>query len=107
MRNVGTMRRRMLSRERATPPAILFHSTSHNAADAITRDGLKPISRQYVHLSVDRAAALEVGRRKSQVPVLFEIEARAAHDSGVAFYTGNEKVWFADFVPACSLRVVT
>jgi putative RNA 2'-phosphotransferase len=96
-----------LSRERATPPTILFHSTSPNAADAITDDGLRPMSRQYVHLSVDKATALEVGRRKSQVPVLFEIEARAAHDSGVAFYTGNERVWLADFVPARFLRVVT
>jgi len=96
-----------LRRERATPPAILFHSTSANAADAITHDGLKPMSRQYVHLSVDRATALEVGRRKSRAPVLFEIEARAAHESGVPFYSGNEKVWLADFVPARFLRVVT
>ncbi|MEP7053596.1 MAG: RNA 2'-phosphotransferase, partial [Pseudomonadota bacterium] len=96
-----------LRRERATPPAILFHSTSLTAADAITHDGLKPMSRQYVHLSVDKATALEVGRRKSPAPVLFEVEARAAHDSGVAFYTGNEKVWLADFVPARFLRVVT
>jgi len=96
-----------LSRERATPPAILFHSTSPDAADAIMHDGLKPMSRQYVHLSVDKATAFEVGRRKSRVPVLFEIEARAAHDSGVTFYTGNEKVWLADFVPARFLRVGT
>lgn len=96
-----------LRREQATPPAILFHSTSPNAADAITHDGLKPMSRQYVHLSVDKATALEVGRRKSRAPVLFELEARAAHDSGVAFYTGNEKVWLADFIPVRFLRVVT
>lgn len=98
---------RKLRRDRATPPAILFHSTCPDAADAITHDGLKPMSRQYVHLSVDRATALEVGRRKSRMPVLFEIEARAAHDSGVAFYTGNEKVWLADFVPMRFLRTVT
>jgi putative RNA 2'-phosphotransferase len=95
-----------LRRELATPPAILFHGTSPDAADVIRNDGLKPMSRQYVHLSVDRVNALEVGRRKSRMPVLFEIAARTAYDSGVTFYGGNEKVWLADPVPACFIRTV-
>lgn len=95
-----------LRREPATPPAILFHGTSPDAASLIACDGLRPMSRQYVHLSVDVATAREVGRRKSRVPVLFEIDADAARESGVAFYTGNDKVWLADVVPARFLRVV-
>ena len=95
-----------LRREPATPPAILFHGTSSDAASMIAQDGLKPMSRQYVHLSVDKATALEVGRRRSRTPVLFEVEARAAHESGATFYTGNEKVWLADLVPAGLVRVV-
>lgn len=89
-----------LRRESATPPVILFHGTSPDVANAIGREGLKPMSRQYVHLSVDAATALEVGRRKSRAAALFEIDARAAHDDGVAFYAGNEWVWLADLVPA-------
>ena len=96
-----------LRREPATPPAVLFHGTSAEAAPTIEREGLRPMSRQYVHLSVDLATALEVGRRKSRATVLFEIEARAAHDDGVAFYAGNEKVWLADLVPSRFMRVVT
>lgn len=94
-----------LRRERATPPPLLFHGTSPNTLGAIEREGLKPMSRQYVHLSVDRVTALEVGRRKARSPSLLEVDALSAHHSGVIFYAGNEKVWLADFVPARFIRV--
>ncbi|HEX3596016.1 MAG TPA: RNA 2'-phosphotransferase [Polyangiaceae bacterium] len=94
-----------LRRVAGVPPEMLFHGTSPLASEAILRDGLKPMSRQNVHLSVDVATALEVGRRKSRAPVLLHVEARAAHDGGVAFYVGNEKVWLADAVPAEFVRL--
>jgi putative RNA 2'-phosphotransferase len=53
-----------LRRERAAPPAALFHGTSPDAAKVIMHEALRPMSRQYVHLSVDTAMASEVGRRK-------------------------------------------
>jgi putative RNA 2'-phosphotransferase len=95
-----------LRRERGTPPAILFHGTSPEAARAIIRDGLRPMSRQYVHLSVDVATAREVGRRKASTPVLLEIDARRADEVGTPFYEGNDKVWLADAVPAPFLRIM-
>ncbi len=56
--------------------------------------------RQYVHLSVDEATALEVARRKAGRPVILTIQAAEAHAAGVRFYQGNDKVWLADSVPA-------
>jgi putative RNA 2'-phosphotransferase len=93
-----------LKKERAPPPPLLFHGTSPAAAEVILAEGLKAMSRQYVHLSVDTATALEVGRRKHPKPILFELDAQNAHNSGVAFYSGNEKVWLADAIPAQYLR---
>lgn len=55
-----------LRRELAMPPRVLFHATSPDAANVIVQDGLKPMARQYVHLSADTATAWEVGRRKSR-----------------------------------------
>jgi putative RNA 2'-phosphotransferase len=95
-----------LRRERGTPPPVLFHGTSPEAAKVILHDGLRPMSRQYVHLSVDTAMAREIGRRKSKMPVLIEIDARGAHEAGVVFYEGNERVWLADVVPMRFMRVV-
>ncbi len=87
-----------LQRRRATPPSILFHGTAPGVAEIILRDGLRPMGRQYVHLSVDNQGALEVGRRKASHPVLLRVRALAAHQRGEVFYVGNEKVWLADFI---------
>jgi len=89
-----------LKRQPAEPPAALFHGTSMAWAEEILRDGLKPMRRQYVHLSVDEETARQVGRRKGESPVLLSVDAAAAHREGVVFYTGNEKVWLADSAPS-------
>ncbi|MBX9432002.1 RNA 2'-phosphotransferase [Ralstonia nicotianae] len=89
-----------LSKQPAEPPAILYHGTSPETAQRIKVDGLRPMSRQYAHLSVDKATAEQVGRRKAQMPVLVVVKATQAHAAGIAFYRGNDQVWLADFVPA-------
>ena len=89
-----------LRKERAVSPERLFHGTSPATAEKILDEGLKPMARHYVHLSVDVDTAHEVGRRKAREPVILEVAASAAHAAGVAFYVGNEKVWLADTVPA-------
>ena len=88
----------------AEPPAILYHGTSLQTAELILAEGLKPMGRQYVHLSVDRETAHQVGRRKSCEPVILEVAAAAAHASDVIFYEGNKQVWLADEVPSRFIR---
>jgi putative RNA 2'-phosphotransferase len=88
-----------LTKERAAPPAALYHGTAPATAAHIKAEGLKPMSRQYVHLSADINTAEQVGRRKAADPVILTIEAGSAHAGGVAFYRGNDHVWLADFVP--------
>lgn len=39
------------------PPAILYHGTSPEAVATILREGLRPMGRQYVHLSADTLTA--------------------------------------------------
>lgn len=88
----------------ARPPATLYHGTTPTTAKLIAAEGLKPMVRQYVHLSADRETAHQVGRRKAREPVILEIAAAAAHAAGVVFYEGNERVWLADAVPACFIE---
>ncbi len=82
-----------------TPPNLLYHGTSPDAAALILRDGLKPMARQYVHLSTDEKTAYLTGHRKAPQPVILVIQAGAAHRDGIAFYHGNEDVWLADLIP--------
>jgi len=87
-------------KEPARPPEVLFHGTSPEAAELILTHGLKPMRRQYVHLSVDRETAVDVGKRKAEQPVLLYVETGAAVEAGISFYRGNDLVWLADVVPA-------
>lgn len=94
-----------LKRTPASPPGVLFHGTDPNAVPQITIKGLLPMNRQYVHLSIDRAMAVAVGRRKSKTPVILRISATQAYACGIHFYQGNDKVWLADTVPSEFLQL--
>jgi putative RNA 2'-phosphotransferase len=96
-----------LLREPSRPPDVLFHGTDPVAAQAIQAQGLKPMARQNVHLSLDRETARQVGVRKNAHPVILRIQADQAYHSGVSFYEGNSLVWLADYVPAVFISVVT
>ena len=84
----------------AEPPQTLYHGSSVEAARLVLREGLRPMNRQYVHLSTDPATAMLVGKRRSAAPVILEIWAADAYRAGIRFYPGNEDVWLADGIPA-------
>jgi putative RNA 2'-phosphotransferase len=88
-----------LRKTMAAPPGLLFHGTSPATLAQIKATGLRPMSRQYVHLSIDRDMAAAVGRRKSPGPVILTILSAQASEAGHSFYIGNDKVWLADEVP--------
>lgn len=90
---------RKIAKDEIIPPEYLYHGTSHKAARQIYVEGLKPMKRQYVHLSYDTSIAKEVGKRKDSIPVIMKIDAREAYDAGIKFYSGNERTVLADYIP--------
>jgi putative RNA 2'-phosphotransferase len=88
----------------AAPPATLFHGTSRNNLDSIMRDGLRPRSRNHVHLSLDIATALAVGRRRSADVVILEVEAGAMAADGHVFHRSENGVWLTAAVPPHQLH---
>jgi putative RNA 2'-phosphotransferase len=90
----------MIRKVPSEPPERLYHGTAAGVVPLILDQGLKPMSRQYVHLSAEIETAQDVGARKGGEVVLLVIRAREAHADGVVFYHGNEMVWLADEVPA-------
>ena len=88
------------------PPSILYHATARSSLESIMSEGLKPMDRQYVHLSSSADEAFSVGRRHDETPALLTVDAaQAAHD-GIAFYEGNDSIWLADSVPAEYLHML-
>jgi putative RNA 2'-phosphotransferase len=86
-------------KEEKMPPNILYHGTAKRFMDSITKNGLLPQSRQYVHLSQDIETAENVGKRHDNNPCILVVDALRASDDGIKFYYGNEKVWLADRIP--------
>ena len=81
------------------PPEILYHGTPPATAEIILREGLKPMNRQYVHLSMDVETAVMVGGRRSSTPIVLRVNALAAHNAGIQFYEERDLIWLADIVP--------
>ncbi len=84
--------------EGSIPPRELFHGTTPRAYEAIKLEGLKPMGRQYVHLSEDEETARSVALRRTNKPVILCIEALRAFEQGCIFYIGNDKVWLVDAI---------
>jgi putative RNA 2'-phosphotransferase len=81
------------------PPATLYHGTAKRFVPKIMEMGLRPMKRQYVHLSPDRATAREVGKRRDQEPAILIVAAHDAHAAGIQFYPRGKGIWMSDPIP--------
>ncbi|MDZ5461596.1 RNA 2'-phosphotransferase [Azohydromonas lata] len=84
------------------PPDVLFHGTASRFVAAITREGLKPGSRHYVHLSADEQTARTVGLRYG-LPVVLVVDAARMHAQGFIFHQAENGVWLTARVPPAFL----
>lgn len=89
----------------AIPPNVLYHGTAHRFIDSILKNGLLPMKRQYIHLSVDAETAIIVAKRRDNNPIILEIDTNAAAKDGIIFYLGNDKVWLCDKMPAKYIKI--
>jgi len=84
------------------PPETLFHGTALARLDAILAEGLRPMARQHVHLSVDVATALQVGGRHGR-PVVLTVAAGQMNRDGHPFFLSENRVWLCEAVPPSCL----
>ncbi len=84
--------------EACTPPEVLYHGTADRDVPFILREGLKPMSRRFVHLSPRLEDAVQVGHRHSRNPVVLKVRAAEAHAAGTEFFC-EENVYLAGAVP--------
>jgi len=81
------------------PPGILYHGTSPKALPSIRTHGLKPMQRQYVHLSTQIDQARQVGRRHAPDPVVLTVRGQEAWEAGVKFYQPEERIYLSTAIP--------
>lgn len=88
-----------------SPPEYLYHGTAQRFLDSILKDGLRSMSRNYVHISTDYATALKVGSRHGK-PVVLQFGAADFVRDGYKLYISDNGVWQAEFVPPEYLSVL-
>jgi len=79
------------------PPQILYHGTADRFLSSILEEGLKPMSRLYVHLSKDIDTATKVGKRHGK-PVILKINAEKMYQDGISFYLSENGVWLTKYI---------
>lgn len=82
---------------------MLYHGTTGRVLEAVFREGLRPMGRRDVHLSVDTGTAVRVGSRHGR-PVVLAVDAAAMAADGHEFRVSANGVWLTDAVPARYLR---
>lgn len=80
------------------PPQLLYHGTAEKSLQAIKEQGLKPMSRLYVHLSKDEQTAVKVGSRHGK-PVVLIVRAGDMYKDGYRFFLSQNGIWLTKEVP--------
>ena len=86
-------------------PATLYHGTAPRNRESILADGLRPMSRQLVHLSGTVDAAQRVGARHAEDPVVFAVDTAAMRDDGHEISRRGRATYTTERVPPSSLSV--
>lgn len=82
-----------------SPKKPLYHGTSPKSLREILTEGLKPMKRQYVHLSRNPEEAYRVGERHHPQPFILKIDAEKANRKGVSFFDRGEVILSEEIPP--------
>lgn len=83
----------------------LYHGTALENLPSIMEEGLKPMKRNFVHLTTSIEDAIEVGRRKSGNVVVLEIDPECLYKMGLKVYEASKKVYLTSYVPSRCIKV--
>lgn len=83
------------------PPDVLYHGTSESFLESIKAEGIKHMSRLYVHLSADTDTAYTVGKRhaKNGRVAILVIDTKRMYEDGYKFMISENGVWQSSDIP--------
>ncbi len=83
--------------EEKCPPDVLYHGTATRFIDSIKEQGIRSMSRLYVHFSLDQDTAVKVGRRHGK-PQVLTVDAKRMYNDGIKFYLSHNGIWLTKYV---------
>ena len=87
------------------PLEFLYHGTADRFIKFIMEEGLKSMSRLYVHLSKDIETANKVGKRHGS-PIILKVHSGQMYQEGSKFYLSENGVWLTKKVEAKYLEKI-
>jgi putative RNA 2'-phosphotransferase len=81
-------------------PGTLYHGTAPRHIDAIREEGLRPMGRQFVHLSGSREGARTVGQRHAADPVVLTVDVRGLTAAGFDVRKRGTDTYTVERVPS-------
>lgn len=90
---------------KATPPDVLYHGTATRFLEKIMQKGLKPMKRNFVHLSSDIETAKKVGSRHGK-PIVLIIDAKRFSEDGNKLFLSPNGIWQAEFIESKYIKEV-
>ncbi len=85
-------------------PDRLYYPVTEEEAAIVLEVGLRPTDRKKVHLSKTAEDARAAGSVRTPEPILLEVDARRARESGIVIKQAGKTVYLVDQVPAEFLR---
>jgi len=80
-------------------PERLYHGTPIENLRSILREGIKKMKRNKVHLANSFDSAVEVGARRSNIVVVFEIDSSCLLREGFKVEKASNIIFIVDYVP--------
>ncbi|HDJ50799.1 MAG TPA: RNA 2'-phosphotransferase [Thermoprotei archaeon] len=89
-----------ISYEEDTKSKVLYHGTVRKNLKNILSEGLKPMKRQWVHLSTTIDDALTVGKRHGHDVVILKIDCNCLRSRGIKIYIASKSTRLVQYVPS-------
>lgn len=80
-------------------PRALYYPVSEEELDVVLDRGLTPADRKMVHLSGTYESAVTAGEHRVDEPIILEIDAAKAQETGITIRKAGTTVYVTDEVP--------
>ncbi|MCD6399514.1 RNA 2'-phosphotransferase [candidate division WOR-3 bacterium] len=87
-------------------PEKLYFPTDEGVIDEILENGITKHDRKMVHLSGTYEAAMAAGRVRTRDPIILEVDAEGAIESGIIIMHAGKFVYITDAIPPEFLAII-
>jgi putative RNA 2'-phosphotransferase len=86
---------------------FLYYGVSQEEVEMLLEQGISPLRQTYVHLSTSRQRAIEAASVHTDNPVVLQVNAIEASETGVVFICANDDITLTEYVPAEFISIAT